>query len=682
MSKAKQSTTKKTLSNSPKQSPKTTSKNQNRSSIEPFKLLGVSVELWAILAITFFAFIPTFSNEFVNWDDDVNILKNNAVQSFNFNSIITIFTQNINGNYNPLPILTFAIERALFDAENHPLVAHTVNLLLHLGCVYFVYRIGEAMGLNRWAVILLTILFGIHPMRVESVAWATERKDVLFGIFYFAAMLQYIKYLKSDNYTFKNKYFIYTLLLFIIGLFAKVQMVSFPLSMLALDYYYNRPLKFNLILEKWLYFLGSLAMGLTNVMLLAKLKVIGSEEASFSMFERIFIASYAYAVYLGKLIFPWEMVPVYPYTNPLPPITYIGLPIFIVSAAFVYWAFRQGWNKLVFGWVFFFVNYIFLSQIVGAGAGYLADRFTYIPYFGFFFIIAAYTEGVLSKTWGKLVISAYLILCFSMTYTQTKIWKNSDTLWTHVLKYYNNITIAYGNRANYYRDIGESEKAFEDLNAAIKLKPTAGTHNSRGKSFFDKGKVQQALNDYNAAIKLDPKLAEAYANRAAAFGTLGKLDSAIADINKALELDPKNINALVNRGTAYMAQGKKDLALLDFDAVIAQDSNHQNAHLNRFIVYRDLGQNDKAMADNAKYLKINPKSWAMWLERAMLKRKMGLCKDAMPDYDEALKYDSKNGSTYLERARCHADLGNREAAKKDAQVAQSKGVQVELTLLQ
>jgi protein O-mannosyl-transferase len=643
-----------------------------------------NLPLLAILAITFIAFAPSLNHEFVNWDDDVNILTNAVLKrDFSFQQIIDIFQQNVIGAYNPLTIFTFAIEKALFGMKDLPYYVHLNNILLHLGCVYFVYRIGQEMGLSKWSTVLLTALFAIHPMRVESVVWATERKDVLFGIFFLASCWRYVKYLKSEHYTgLKNKYLIQTLILFAIGLFAKIQMVTLPLSLLAFDYYYKRPLKFNLILEKWVFWLGSLAIGLVNVFSLISFKTIGTTKVDYSILDRLCIGAYAFVVYVGKLIFPWRMLPLYPYEAKLPTEVYAAPLGFFVAAGLLWWAYKQNWRVVVFGWVFFFVNFIFVSQIVGAGQAYIADRFTYISYFGGFFILVKLMEGHLAKTSIKAAFIVYLILCFSMTYTQVGIWKNSETLWTHELQYYKNAAVPWNNRGIYYRESGQNDKAIADFNESIKLAPNAAAYNSRGKVYFETKKYAEAMSDYTNAIKIEPKLAEAYANRAAVYGTINNVEAAIKDINIALELEPKNINALVNRGTAYLATKQYDLAIRDLSKVIELEPNHQNAHLNRSLVYKGLGQHEKALADAVKYVNINPKNAGMWMECALAKRKLNRCAEAMKDYEEALKIDGRFGDAYLERAKCHIALGNRGAAKADAQTAKQLGVPVDPALLQ
>jgi protein O-mannosyl-transferase len=643
-----------------------------------------NVPLLAVLVITFVAFASSLNHEFVNWDDDVNILNNVVLKrDFSFQQIIDIFKQTVIGNYNPLPIFTFAIEKALFGMKDLPYYVHLDNILLHLGCVYFVFRIGQEMGLSKWSTLLFALLFGIHPMRVESVVWATERKDVLFGIFFLASCLCYIKYLKSNDYTgLKNKYFIHSLILFIIGLFAKVQMVSLPLSLLAFDYYFKRPLKFNLILEKWAFWLGSLAIGLVNVFSLIGFKSIGSTKVAYTLLDRLCIGAYAFMIYIGKFIFPWRMLPLYPYESKLPTEIYLSPLFFLAAVGGLWYAYKKDWRVVVFGWVFFFVNFIFVSQIIGAGQAFLADRFTYISYLGVFFILVKLSEEYFKKTSIKIAFFAYLTLCFSMTYAQVGTWKNSEILWTNVLQYYKNAAVPWNNRGIYYRESGQNEKALSDFNESIRLAPSANAYNSRGKVYFEMKKYPEAMKDYSAAIKDEPLLAEAYANRAAVFGTTNFVSEAIQDIGKALELEPNNVNALVNRGAAYLATKQYDLSIKDLTRVIELEPNHQNGHLNRSLAYKESGQIEKALADAEKYLSLNPKNLGMWLECALAKRKLNRCAEAMKDYEEALKIDARVAAVYYERAKCQLALGNKSASVADAQLAKQLGMQVDPSLLQ
>ena len=191
--------------------PTPSSSKKNTASKVPYKA-PKSDQSWfnmgmLVLAITAACYLPTLSHGFVNWDDSKNIYENENLmlvgkgQSWGntLGNIFSIEKGHVIGNYNPLPILTFAIEKSLSGGEFNTTLIHSVNLLLHLLTVFFVMKLLSGIGIGRWGVLLGGLLFGIHPMRVESVAWATERKDVLFAVFFFAALLYYIKWLKERD---------------------------------------------------------------------------------------------------------------------------------------------------------------------------------------------------------------------------------------------------------------------------------------------------------------------------------------------------------------------------------------------------------------------------------------------------------------------------------------------------
>ena len=627
------------------------------------------------LIVTFLAFFPTFENGFVNWDDKENIIDNRWVQALTLENIKGIFTNDVIGNYNPLPILTFAIEKAIFGLDNLAVVIHTNNLLLHLLCVYLVFVLALEMGLKRSSAVLVALLFGIHPMRVESVAWATERKDVLFATFYFAALLNYVKYLKSANYTFLNKYLLISFGLFIMSLFSKVQAVSLPLSMLALDYYFRRPFKINLIVEKAHFFLGSLAMGLVNIYMLKNAQSLTGSVLNFSIFDRLIIAFHGFIVYVGKFIFPWQMVAIYPYPDKIPALFYATALLFIASVVGVWWAHRKGLVTVVFGWLFFFVNFIFVSQIVAAGQGFLADRFTYVAYFGFFFLIVGLSEGFKNQNTVRLGFAAYLVLCFFMTYAQVQVWKDGEILWTHQIESEQTSVRGWQNRGIWRRDNGQLENALSDFNMALSMQDDPTTFNSRGKALAEMGQFAPAVNDFTRAIKLKPDLLEAYANRGAAYGALNKMDSALIDFTTVLAKDSLQTNALLNRGMVYDVLGKIELSIQDFTKVIALDPLSKNAFLNRMQAYRKLNQFEKALADCDSYLNLKKDNPALWADRALIKRTMGKYAEALLDFNESIRLNPSNGAVYAERARCHFQMGNTALGRADAEKAMKLGGQ-------
>lgn len=594
---------------------------------------------WIAVAITMVVFFNSLGNDFVNWDDDVNILENPNLTAFNWAAIKGIFTSDVIGNYNPLTILTFAIEKHLFGLN--PTVFHVNNLILHMVCVFLVYRILQGLGMNAMLAFIGALIFGIHPMRVESVAWITERKDVLFGAFYLGALLTYIRYLDQDRKA--PRLVLLMLVLFALSLLSKIQAVTLPLSMLCVDYLRRRPLKLGLVIEKWPYFLLSLAVGLLGVYMLSANESL-EDATNYSLIERLMVGMYSYSLYLVKFLVPYRMSPLYPYEAEIPGYFYASpIGILIVGYLFYRW-WKQDRRAYVFGIAFFTFNVMFLLQILAAGQGYLADRFTYIPYLGLIFMLLTfirewmeqprYAGAVKGVVWTWLAVLAFL------TFQQNKVWANGGTLWTHVLKYYTNVNTPYNNRARYFRELKDYDRAIVDYNRSLELKEKANTYNSRGKLFFDQGKVKEALADYTRGIELDPELGELYINRAAVHGMMGNLQAALADVNKGLELDPDNANGYLNRSLIY-------ISTQDFP---------------------------NAEKDHTEYLKYKPNDPDIIYERGVVRTNLGKYELALEDFNTAIRLKNTEGLYYQQRARALEGLGRSAEAQQDLQQARNMGV--------
>ncbi len=588
----------------------------------------------ALLALCFIIFSPSLKADFVNWDDDRNVYENKMVQNFDVKGI---FTQNVIGNYNPLSIFSFALEYKLFGMD--PRIMHFTNLLLHLICVFLSFRIFQLLGLRLWFALIAASLFAIHPLRVESVSWITERKDVLYGFFFCSALLLYLK----DQEKARPGRSILIFACFVLGLFAKIQMVSLPLAFLAVDYWRNRPLQFKLIMEKWPYFLGAFIFGIVGILFLKEQGSLETNEAVHTGINRLFIGSYSLFVYLIKWLVPYQMSPLYPYPEKLSILHYLSLPAAVFLLAGMFLAYRKNKRSLVFGFSFFFVNIVFLLQILGAGQGYLADRFTYIAYIGLFFLVGYFLQDLDEKKPSLRspllsVVSIYLLGLSFVCYKQTKIWKNSETLWTHVLQYYSNTPLPYNNRANYRRDQKQFDMALEDYNQAIRYKAGHATYNSRAKLFFQKNQDDKAILDYDQAIQMHPS-AEYYVNRGAAKAKLGRMQEALDDLNKGLSLDPK----------------------------------WETGYLNRSIIFNQLGLYDKALADVEMYLKFQPRNADLIYESGRLYRALKQYETAISQYTKAIQLKPQTGLFFLERGKTYEILGNKTAAEQDYIQAQKLG---------
>ncbi len=601
-----------------------------------------------VLICTFLVFLPSLRNGFVNWDDQVNIYKNPHITNISgweslFKSLAVIFTEPVVGNYNPLPIASFAFEKMLFGLDR-PEWFHFNNILLHLVCTFLVFRIAQALGLSLLPAALCSLLFGIHPMRVESVAWITERKDVLFGAFFLAAFYFYIKRVKSS---FKVSHEIIILTCFILALLSKIQAVCLPLSMLLVDYYFKRKLTLRLIYEKWLYFSLSLATGLIGIYFI-NMELTQEIHKVKPLIERVFIGSYAYVVYLLKSLIPYKLVPVYSYPASLTWEFYASLLTAMLVLAMIFYSFLLEKRIVVFGLMFFTFNIMFLLQIFSVGQGFLADRFTYIAYFGLFFLYAYGFQSLMNsypkaKTWliglVTLVLTAYGIISFE----QNKIWENGETLWTHVLKYYPSTSMVWENRASYFGEAGRFKEALEDYDQAISLNPeSARTYISRGDQYLYSdlaNKQEAALKDYNMAILLSPGNAEYRIKRAKVLSQLEKPALSLQDLNAAEQMTPGNPEIFSLRSKIYFNQG----------------------------------QYDKARSDIEDYLRLQPEDSSMWSNLGTLFRRNQQFSESIEAFNQAIQIKPDHLDYYYQRSISYYMMGNRQRAQEDLDFLKSKG---------
>jgi len=609
--------------------------------------------LFGIILLTVFAFWPSSNSEFVNYDDDVNLYDYPAVHAINFENLKELANQNVIGNYNPLSSFSFAIEIGIHGqdviASKNAFPFQVTNILLHLLCLFLVWQIGVQMKLSNWVLVGSVALFALHPMRVESVSWVTERKDVLYGFFFLWALWLYCKSWNQKN----KKLFIWIFILMILSGLSKIQAVSLPLSMLALDFYFKRKIKWKLLLEKIPFFGLSLLFGIIGII---KLKEFGSLEqgVDFDFGQRLLIGGYSLTVYIIKAIFPYEMAPLYPYPAKLGGIFYATIISSIAFVGLVILSFVKRWRLVFAGLFFFLVNVIFLLQILGAGQGFQADRFTYIAYLGLFWIVGLGLQKLVDRSgalkWLGIGIGILLLIYYSYsTYVQKQIWTNSETLWTHVLKHYDKTPLPYGNRANHYRDNGMNEQALSDYSSAISLQPdNPKYYNSRAKLYFLKNQSDLAIADYNLAISYNPDDASYYANRGAAYAQKGNVTQALYDLTECLRRNPNYLTGLSNRS----------------------------------LVYKQAGQWQNALKDINSYLSLNPANAGMWIEKAQVLSRLDRRAEAPAAITQAINSDPRNPVYYFERAKSYINIGNKNAARKDIQTAQSMGFQVPPDILQ
>ena len=549
---------------------------KNSKQIKPFnKLL-----LLALIVITVVIYFKSLNNELINtWDDHGYVTENQDIRTLNGDSIgYTLkktFSSYVLGNYHPITMLTYCFEYSKYKLNPKPY--HVTNLVIHIFNTLLVVLFIWLLTQQQWVAFITAMLFAIHPMHVESVAWVSERKDVLYTFFSLAALCTYIIYLKKDDL--KWRYYTFTLVLFILALLSKAMAVSVPITFFAVDYFLGRKFNTKVIIEKAPFILLSLIIGVVAISAQKSASALDGI-VNYNFTDRILFSCYALMTYLWKLFVPINMSCFYNYpvkVNGSYPIAFSIAPFVILALGFLLYKSMRFGKDIVFGFSFFLITIALVLQILPVGDAIIADRFTYIPYIGIFFIIARWINNVIENKTQRpglklpiLGIFALITLTFCyLTIQQSKVWQNSLSLWSNAIEKYDKAAKSYNNRGLVYYQADQYDKALSDMSRTIQLSDNyTDAHYNRGVVYFSLKRYDEAIADYTIALQQNPKFAKAYNNRGNVYHLTGKYTEAVADYNEAIKYNPKFGKAYCDRAGTYFTAQKFQRALED--ALMAQ----------------------------------------------------------------------------------------------------------------
>ncbi len=556
--------------------------------------------LFIVLLAAVVSYAPTLGNHFVYLDDDTHLLENSSIRALDADHIRQIFTTSVDKVYAPLTFLSFAVEYHFF--KYNPFIYHLDNLLLHLGVTALVFYFALQVGLPLRAAFAAGLLFGIHPMHVESVAWVTERKDVLYAFFYMLSLFFYWKYLSRREI----KPYVLTIVFGILSILSKPMALSLPLIFFVCDWLKKRSFDKWMILDKVPHFLYIVSIAWITYSLNAR---IPGENISSGIIIWIWTAVF----YIHKFFFPLTLVPMYALPQPISwtnphYLGAMGLLGILTTILFIFR--RQRW--VVFAGLYYFFSMFFLFRYDNAvDKNIVADRFMYLPCLGICFLIGYSFDQLLKKEHLRKIVFVIAIpiaiLLGAKTFAQTQIWKDSIPFWNHELKYYPDNATAYGNRGEAYKDIGQYDKALEDFNNAIRVDPKyAEGYNSRGQILAMRGNIDEALQDFLKVIELNPRFDEAYNNIGIIYTMKKDNEKALIYFKKAIEIDPANGQAHYNLGIIFEQKRMPKQALANYNKAIQLNPHSADAYYSRGNVYATMGIFDQAAKDFEKALKINP----------------------------------------------------------------------------
>ncbi|MBL4652995.1 MAG: tetratricopeptide repeat protein [Flavobacteriales bacterium] len=611
---------------------------------------------FAAIILTAIAFFPSLSNGFTNWDDEVYLLNNENIREFSWEKIKYWFGAYHHGNYHPLTMISYMWEYSM--SELNPRVYHFNNYILHLlntGLVFFfVYKLVD----KKEVALIVATLFGIHPMHVESVAWVSERKDLLYTAFYLGSLIVYLGYKHHPDW----KKYLLLIFLFVASLLSKSAAVVLPVVLLLIDYYQERKLTIKLVIEKVPFFLLSIIFGILAIKSQNATEAIASYD-TFTTTQRALFAGYGSLVYIAKVFWPFGLTAFHPYPalvengTRLPYLFYIvpALSIVVFGGALFLWKKSKG---LVFGLFFYLVNVALVLQFVSVGSAIYAERYSYMAYVGLFFMIAMGLSKIIEKQ-KKFRKPIYIVMITIsiglsfLTFQQTTTWKNSVSLWkqyntTHPESRHGEYKIA-----EYYMDLGNNELALEQfLYIGQKYDSTGRAYMGAGNILGRMGKAKEALVYFNLAEKeYDPNgnMQSLWVNRAITFSMLKQYENAFEDYTKALEHMPNDYQIYTNRGFAYLEHGDLDKAINDFSTVLQVESNNIRLYFMRALAQHRKKNMNLAIADYSKVLQLNPNHKDAYHNRAICFEAQGNYKQALDGILKAQQLGKQENPAYIER---------------------------------
>jgi len=643
--------------------------------------------LLAVLLLTAAVYLPIFHNGFVSWDDNIYITDNPLVTGPWSQNLWRIFAGSFEGHYHPLTLISLKFDHSLFGASARAFHLH--NLLLHLLNTFLVFQIILQFHNKPMVAGITALLFGIHPMHVEAVAWASARKDVLYTFWFLLAYLGWLRYVASAY----RKYLVFSLAAFVLAVLSKGQAVFLPLCLILTDILLLRPLNNRKIwLEKLPYFTIALILGLIAIFAQARTGYTGSLAPKPGIPEMIMLAGYAFTLYLLKLALPIQLSAYYSYPqyqgSEFTAGMWLGLLISVVVLGLVVYSLRK--NKvLFFGLMFFIVNIFVFLKWIPVSNYIIADRYTYVSSIGLFFIAGYGLERLrqYSKPFalGSALILVALLWVYALTATaRVSIWHDTLSLTNDILK--NNPKVytalnargiesmnqgdlraalqdfsaaidvqpknarAYANRAGIYAKTDRNPEALKDLDMAVSLAPgNAAYLNNRGLSRLTARLYKEALDDFSAAINASPSFGVAYANRGKVYNSTANFEAALEDLKQAAAMGIVFPYVSFETGIAYYNLRDFNRAVTQFNYTLKKDPSFTEALFYRGFSNYNLGDFQGAEDDLGAALSRDDKNAIAWAMRGMARIRLGKKAQACADFYQAKNLGMKQVEKEIEK---------------------------------
>jgi tetratricopeptide (TPR) repeat protein len=594
-----------------------------------------------LIAATLLVYEPAARHGFVNYDDPEYVTENAHVTAgLTGTSIGWAFTHAYAANWHPLTWLSHMLDCELFGLD--PAGHHRTSVLLHAAAAAALFLVLAALTGAPWPSAAVAALFALHPLRVESVAWVSERKDVLSGLFWMLGLGAWVGWVRRP----RPWRYALVVVTFVLALLAKPMAVTFPFVLLLLDWWPLRragvvPVR-RLILEKLPLFALSALVSVITFVVQHEAGAVASL-ASVSPTARLANALLSYATYVGKTLWPVRLAVFYPFADPLPG---WQVALALVGLALGSWlVLREARRRpyLAVGWLWFLGTLVPVIGLVRAGDQAMADRFTYVPQIGLLVMAVWGTLELAGARRRALALAAGVAVlggCAALTSVQLGYWRDSATLFSHALAVTRDNHVAHTNLGETLVREGRLAEAEAHFAEALRIRPAyAKAHVNYGMALAGRGERRIAVRHYAEAVRLDPSSAMAHYNWGLALAEQGALDDAIGHYREALRLDPSYAKAHTNLGWALAAQGHREEAVVEYRAALRVRPDLATAHNNLAVTLEDLGRLDEAIAEYQAAVRLSPRDPRPRSNLAAALERAGRAEQAIEEYRAVVRLD-------------------------------------------
>jgi tetratricopeptide (TPR) repeat protein len=656
-----------------------------------------------LAAITLAVFGQTLHHEFISLDDSYYVYDNPVVaRGLTFKGVVWAFTHSYAANWHPLTWLSHMLDCQLYGLR--PAGHHLTNVFIHAATAIALFIVLRQMTLFRpaparqprlpatsaphagpekdtiadttWRSAFVAAVFAIHPLRVESVAWAAERKDVLSGLFFMLTIGAYVRYARHP---WSPVRYGLVVVLFALGLMCKPMLVTLPLVLLLLDYWplrrfdlENQKSKIkNLLYEK----LPLLALSAAScvITLWAQRTAIHSG-GSFLLPYRLSNAVATSMVYLSQMVWPAGLAVFYPFPGNGAPVWELTLAAILLAGLSLFaWKERRTRPWLLVGWLWYLVMLLPVVGVVQAGGQAHADRYTYLPLIGIYaavtWLVADWHVRPAILCGVATGVLAVLMVC---AWKQTGYWRNGETLWIHAIACTKDNDMAHyclghdlflkgkvdeaisqfrqsaeirTDNADAHNGLGiclyqqgKIDEAISEQEKALATQPHfAAAHNGLGLCLYHRGRVNEAIPQYQMALETDPDYAEAHNNLGNSFFQLGRMDEANAEYQKALRIKPDFAEAHNNLGLCFYHRGRMDEAISQYQKALELNRDYAEAYNNLGNCFFRLRRLDEAISQYQKARELQPNAVTAHMNLGAAFFQLGRVDDAIAEFRKAVE---------------------------------------------